>query len=150
MNAGGRRIPRILLVDDDHHHVEGYARVLREALGAEVVLATNVEEAVAALYRAPVDLVVVDVFLPLGGTPRGSLGPRARRYVEHLDHLGGLVLLDELDRVDPAPRLLAHTACNDPVLLQLLGERVTARVRKPAPFEVLLRAILDALRPDSG
>lgn len=136
---------RILLVDDESHHVEGYARVLRDALGAEVITAATVEEAVAALHAAPVDLVVADVFIPLGRRAGGSLGPRARRYAEHLDHLGGLVLLDELDRVDPAPRLLAHTACNDPVLVQLLGERVTARVRKPAPFEVLLRAIVEAL-----
>ncbi|MFN7146628.1 MAG: hypothetical protein ACK4YP_22835, partial [Myxococcota bacterium] len=74
------------------------------------------------------------------------LGPRARRYAEQVEHLGGLVLLDELDRVDHAPILLAHTACNDPILIELLGERVAARVRKPAPTEVLLNAVLEALR----
>jgi hypothetical protein len=56
-----------------------------------------------------------------------------------------VVLLDELDRVNPAPKILAHTACTDFALLEVLGERVTARVPKPAPVDVLLRAVLEAL-----
>jgi hypothetical protein len=62
-----------------------------------------------------------------------------------LIHLGGLVLLDELDRVEPAPRVLAHTACTDYALLEVLGDRVTAQVPKPAPVDVLLRAVMEAL-----
>jgi len=56
------------------------------------------------------------------------------------------VLLDEIDRVVPAPVVLAHTACTDPILISLLGERVHSRVRKPAPFEVLLNAIMGVVR----
>lgn len=137
---------RLLFIDDDPENVEGVAATLREALDAEVLVVTSVEEAVKALHAAPIDIVVTDVFIPLGASPRDVLGPRARRYAEQLDHLGGLVLLDELDRVDPAPIVLAHTACIDPVLVELLGERVHARVRKPAPFEVLLEAVLEAIR----
>ncbi len=137
---------RLLFVDDDPENVETAARILAEALDADVQIATTVEEAVAALHAAPVDLVVTDLFIPLGRGPGGALGPRARRYAEQVAHLGGLVLLDELDRVEPAPLLLAHTACTDPVLIELLGERVLARVRKPAPVEVLLNAVLAALR----
>lgn len=138
---------RFLFVDDDPENVELVARTLREALDAEVRVVTTVEEAVAALHEATFDLVVADLFIPLGeGGVAGALGPRARRYAEQVEHLGGLVLLDELDRVDHAPILLAHTACNDPILIELLGERVAARVRKPAPTEVLLNAVLEALR----
>lgn len=136
---------RLLFVDDEPHLVESYGRILRDALDAEVVVATTVEEAVDALHRAPVDVVVADVFIPLGRR-HGALGPRARRYAEHIEHLGGLVLLDELERVAPPPILLAHTACTDPVVVELLGARAAARVRKPAPFDVLLHAIVDALR----
>lgn len=137
---------RLLFVDDDPENVEGLARTLREALDADVVVATSVEEAVRALHAAPVQVVVTDLFIPMGATPRAVLGPRARRYAEQLEHLGGLVLLDEIDRLDPAPLVLAHTACVDPILIELLGERVHARVRKPAPFEVLLDEVLDAIR----
>jgi CheY-like chemotaxis protein len=137
---------RLLFVDDDPENIEGVARTLRDALDADVVLAATVEAAVAELHRAPVDLVVTDVFIPMGTRPRDAMGPRARRYAEQIEHLGGLVLLDEIDRVDPVPLVLAHTACVDPVLVELLGEKVYARVRKPAPFEVLLDAVLDALR----
>lgn len=136
---------RLLFVDDDPENVEGIARTLREALEIEVVVVTTVEAAVFELHRAPVTLVVTDLFIPMGARPQDAMGPRARRYAEQLEHLGGLVLLDEVDRVEPPPIVLAHTACVDPILLELLGERVYARVRKPAPFEVLLEAVLDAL-----
>ena len=136
---------RILFVDDDPQQVSTVAGVLREALDAEVRVVCTVEEAVALLHEWPADLVVTDIFIPLGASSRGTLGPRARRYEETVQHLGGLVLLDELDRVDPAPRVLAHTACTDFALIEVLGSRVYARVPKPAPVDVLLRAVLEAL-----
>ncbi len=136
---------RILFVDDDPEHVAVVSRTIAEALDADVVLATSVQQAVAAVHEAPCDLVVTDIFIPLGEQPRAARGPRARRYAQTLQHLGGLVLLDELDRVDPVPRVLAHTACTDFELLEILGERVHDRVPKPAPVDVLLRAVLQAL-----
>ena len=99
------------------------------------------------LFRS--DLVVTDVFIPVHSVPESQLGPRARRKTEHIEHLGGLVLLDEIDRLTDPPLLLAHTACVDPVLIELLGERVVERVRKPAPTEVLLDAVLRVLREAS-
>jgi CheY-like chemotaxis protein len=137
---------KVLFVDDDPENVEFVARTLRDALDAEVAVVSTVEEAVRALHAQRYDLVVTDIFIPMGDAPRDAIGPRARRYAEQLGHLGGLVLLDEIDRVDPAPPILAHTACTDPVLIELLGERVVGRVRKPAPAEVLLDAVLEALR----
>ena len=138
---------RLLFVDDDPANIEPIARILQDALGPEVeiLLANTVERAVEILHtpseRGGVDIVVTDLFIPLGARLRGALGPRARKYAEDIEHLGGLVLLDEIDRLDPAPLVLAHTACTDPILTKLLGERVHARIPKPAPFEVLLRAI---------
>jgi CheY-like chemotaxis protein len=136
---------RIVFVDDEPENVELVSRTLAEALDAEVHIATTVEQAVELLHAAETDLVIADIFIPLGRTPEGTLGPRARRYAETVRHLGGLVLLDELDRVVPAPKVLAHTACTDFALLEVLGDRVHAKVPKPAPVDVLLRAALEAL-----
>ena len=41
--------------------------------------------------------------------------------------------------------VLAHTACTDWALVEILGEQVHAQVPKPAPVDVLLRAIIEAL-----
>lgn len=135
----------MLFIDDEPHHVETVAHTLSDALDIEVMVARSVEEAIDLLKDRPADLVVTDIFIPLGDKPRTSLGPRARRYAENLKHLGGLVLLDELDRLEPAPVILAHTACTDFALLEILGERVCDRVPKPAPVDVLLRAVLRGL-----
>ena len=133
----------ILFVDDEPENVSMVATTLREALGMQVEVAHSVEEAVSALHQHTVTLVVTDIFVPLGERPHGALGPRARRKAEHIEHLGGLVLLDELDRYKC--KVLVHTACVDPALLEILGERQVERVRKPAPPEVLIDAILRAL-----
>ncbi len=136
---------RILIIDDDPQHVRALAQLLRAALDAHVDLVDSVADAVEHLHTHAYDVVVTDIFIPLGDAPRDKLGPRARRYAEGLRHLGGLVLLDELDRVEPAPKVLAHTACTDFELIEVMGERVDARVPKPAAAEVLLRAVIEAL-----
>jgi CheY-like chemotaxis protein len=136
---------RILFVDDDPEHVEVVQRTVAEALDAEVLVVTTVEDAVAALHATTFDLVVTDIFIPLGTKPRESMGPRSRRYEDTVQHLGGLVLLDEIDRVTPTPKVLAHTACTDLALIEVLGACVSARVPKPAPVDVLLRAVIEAL-----
>jgi CheY-like chemotaxis protein len=136
---------RILFVDDDPQHVDVVQRTVAEALDAEVWVVSSVEEAVAALHEHAFDLVVTDIFIPLGTKPRVSMGPRSRKYEDTVQHLGGLVLLDELDRVVPAPKVLAHTACTDTALIEILGSCVSARVPKPAPVDVLLRAVIEAL-----
>lgn len=137
---------RILVVDDEPEPLEPSIQLLRVALDAQVQVVTSVEDAVEALHREAVDLVIADIFLPLGVRPRELLGPRARRYAQNLAHLGGLVLLDELDRLEPAPKVLAYTACTDFALLEVLGDRVTARVPKPCPADVLLQAVMEAAR----
>lgn len=136
---------RILFVDDEPGHVDVVQRTVAEALDAQVVVADSVEAAVRALHETSFDLVVTDIFIPLGSKPRDAMGPRSRRYEETVQHLGGLVLLDELDRVSPRPKVLAHTACTDMALIEILGDCVAARVPKPAPVDVLLRAVLEAL-----
>ena len=136
---------RILFIDDDPEHVALVSRLIAEVLGAQVDVVDTVEAAVQLLQDRPYALVVTDIFIPLGPGARASMGPRSRSYQENLQHLGGLVLLDELERVTPRPRVLAHTACTDFALIEVLGDAVYAKVPKPAPPDVLLRAVLEAL-----
>ena len=136
---------RLLFVDDEPERIEILRPTLEDILDAEVVVATTVADAVAALNAAPTDLVVFDVFMPLGQSPRDALGPRARRYADRIEHLGGLVFLSELQRMPSPPKALLHTACTDFALLELMDEAVTAQVPKPAPADVLLRFVLEAL-----
>lgn len=136
---------RILFVDDEAAHAQVVTGLLRTVLDAEVEIVTTVRAAIERVHDVQVDLVITDIFLPLGDAPREVLGPRARRYKESLDHLGGLVLLDELERVDPGPIILAHTACTEHAIFDVLGDRVAGKVHKPASADHMLRSVLEAL-----
>lgn len=135
----------ILFVDDEPDNVEAIVRILSDALPVPIVAVCTVQEAVALLHERPWKVVVMDLFVPLGDHPRRVLGPRARRYQEHVDHLGGLVLLEEIDRLPLRPVVVSHTACTDHVLHEVFGDRVARQVPKPAPVEVLLQVLMELL-----
>lgn len=141
---------RVLFVDDELENVNFCVTALNSAGVAQAFAVSTVEAAVRALHAERVDILVMDLFIPMGHTPAGPLGPRARKYAENLGDLGGLVLLDELERVANPPVTLLHTACRDHVVLELTRERVASRIRKPAPAEVLLEAVLAAIRNPEG
>ncbi len=136
---------RLLFIDDEPKYVESVTGILKESLDVEIVLVQTVRQAIHELSETKFDLVVTDIFIPLGPHPRDAMGPRSRKYADTVQHLGGLVLLDELDRVVPPPTVLAHTACTDVALLEILGGCVHGRVPKPAPVDVLLKAVIEAL-----
>lgn len=140
----------LLFVDDEIENVSGLAEMIAEAFDREVTVVGTVEEAVENLHEHAYDAVVMDLFIPLGDHPHRVLGPRARRYQEQVDHLGGLVLLEELDRLPEAsrPTVISHTACTDHVLLEIFGDRVHRRVPKPAPYDMLFFALLEILPDD--
>jgi CheY-like chemotaxis protein len=140
--------PGILFVDDEPDNVASIVGILQGALAVPVVVVDSVERAVGLLHERPWRIVVMDLFVPLGAHPRKVLGPRARRYQEHVDHLGGLILLEEIDRLADRPVVVAHTACTDHVLHEVFGDRVRHRVAKPAPVEVLLQVLMDVLREE--
>ncbi|MCO4743273.1 MAG: hypothetical protein KC912_00700 [Proteobacteria bacterium] len=135
----------LLFVDDETENVSLAASILEDALGEPVIVVDTVEDAVALLHDQPFKLVVMDLFIPLGAHPDRVLGPRARRYQAQVDHLGGLVLLEELDRLEDGPIVISHTACTDHVLLELFGDRVARRIPKPAPMDTLLQNIMEVL-----
>lgn len=136
----------ILFVDDDVENVQTLAAILGDALGVEVLIVTSVEAAVTALHDRPWTAIVMDLFIPLGDHPQRVLGPRATRYQDQVEHLGGLVLLEEIERLASPPKVITHTACNDHVLLELFRDRVVLRIPKPAPVDTALMQIVDALR----
>lgn len=135
----------ILLVDDEAENVGILSDILADAGFGPVRVARSVTEAVAALHERAWALVIMDVFIPLGDHPQRVLGPRAARLQATVEHLGGLVLLDEIDRMDAPPRVVAHTACTERPLLEVLDGRVAARLRKGAPLDTVLRDVLDVL-----
>ncbi len=71
---------RILFVDDEPEQLSVAIHLVKEVLDCTVDVATTVESAVSLLHEYPMDLVVTDIFIPLGARPGGVLGPRARRY----------------------------------------------------------------------
>jgi len=138
----------ILFVDDELDNVELIAEILGEALEMPVLIEQTVEGAVERLHEMDLTAVVMDLFIPLGDHPQRVLGPRAKRYQAQVEHLGGLVLLEEIDRLEKRPIVMSHTACTDHVLLELFGDRVARRIPKPAPLDTLLRNVIEVLRPD--
>jgi CheY-like chemotaxis protein len=136
----------ILFVDDDPENMSAVSGILADALGVPVRLVTSVEAAVECLHTSAWRLVVMDLFVPLGDHPHRVLGPRAARYQGQVEHLGGLVLLEEIERLREPPLVVSHTACTDHVLLDLFKDRVVARIPKPAPIDTVLQQLLEALR----
>lgn len=135
----------LLFVDDEVDNVSLAAEILAEALDMRVQVVDSVEGAVEALHRTPWKAVIMDLFIPLGDHPHRILGPRARRYQDNVEHLGGLILLEEIDRLHDRPIVISHTACTDHVLLELFGDRVARRIPKPAPMDTLLQNVMEAL-----
>lgn len=136
----------ILFVDDELENVKIASEILQEALDEPVESVTSVELAVERLLEHPWRALVMDLFIPLGDHPRRVLGPRSRRYQDQVDHLGGLVLLEEVERLHYQPLVISHTACTDHVLLELFKDRVVRRIPKPAPLDTLLHNLLEVLR----
>ena len=136
----------ILFVDDELENVKIAAEILQEAFDEPVESVTSVELAVERLLEHPWRALVMDLLIPLGDHPRRVLGPRSRRYQDQVEHLGGLVLLEEVERLSYQPLVISHTACTDHVLLELFKDRVIRRIPKPAPLDTLLHNLLEVLR----
>ena len=136
----------ILFVDDEPENVALATSILADSLSAPVIAVETVEHAVRELHRRRWAMVVMDLFIPLGDHPQRVLGPRAFKYQEHVEHLGGLVLLEEIERLPhPRPIVVSHTACTDHILLELFGEVVARRIPKPVPLDTLLQNLLEVL-----
>lgn len=145
--AQGDNLKRLLFVDDEPHNIATVCKILQDALEVEITIVETVDDAIKALQAKEYTIVITDIFIPMGKNLRQTVGPRARKYEENLRHLGGLALLDNIDKLKEPPKIITHTACTDYALLEILGEHVIANIPKPSPIEVLLKAIRDVLHP---
>ena len=98
----------VLFVDDDLENVALAAEIVEEAAGREVAVVASVERAVELLLEQDWTLVVMDLFIPLGDHPHRVLGPRARRYQEHVDHLAVRLNIIPMPPIDLEEGLELH------------------------------------------
>ncbi len=135
-------MPQILFIDDEPYNLALAIEILEEAIPeCSIAVTETAHDSIQWLDEHTADLVVMDIFLPLGKRIADSLGPRAKEYQDTLRHLGGIAILDFLDKRPSPPKVLAHTACTDFELLSILGDIVHDRIPKPASVEVLLEAV---------
>ncbi|NUL18069.1 response regulator [Agrobacterium tumefaciens] len=91
-------MPRILIVEDDPFKHRELATVINDQLGdADVVTASSVREAIAALGDEPFHCILLDIALPSHGLQKGQGAPTSLPS-------GGLEILMELNysgRRDP-------------------------------------------------
>ena len=135
-------MPKLLFIDDEPYNLELAVDILTEVIeDCSIVVKETAHDSIQWLSENTADLIIMDIFLPLGQNLQETLGPRAKEYSEHLKHLGGIAILDFLEKNPHPPKVLTHTACTDFALLEILGDIVHDRIPKPASVEVLLDAI---------
>ena len=135
-------MPKLLFIDDEPYNLELAIDILTEVVeDCSIVVKETAHDSIQWLSENTADLIIMDIFLPLGQNLQQTLGPRAKEYADHLKHLGGIAILDFLERHPDSPKVLTHTACTDFALLEILGDIVHDRIPKPASVEVLLEAI---------
>ena len=136
----------LLFVDDEPENLEWALNILRITLSdARIDVTETVEDTIQHLSEKHYDLMIMDIFIPMGKNAIQTLGPRARQYQDNMRHLGGLAILDYVEKMASKPKILAHTACTDYALIEVLGDLVYDRIPKPAAVDVLLNEIQRAL-----
>ena len=123
-DAETKRLPRILLVDDDPDHLALCARWLTLA-GYQVDGAAGGTAALASLERARPDLVISDLVM---------------------DDMNGLRLLSEIHRQDPVlPTMVMSGKAGVPDALEAAHLGVSGFLEKPFSKDALLEAVAKAL-----
>ena len=135
-------MPNLLFIDDEPYNLELAIDILSEVIeDCSIVVKETAHDSIQWLTDHTPDLVIMDIFLPLGPNIQDTLGPRAKEYSDNLRHLGGIAILDFLEKHPNPPKVLTHTACTDFALLEILGDIVHDRIPKPASVEVLLEIV---------
>ena len=136
----------ILFIDDSPERYNVAFSILQATNdNMNIYLASNVKSSIRLLCDVEFDLVIMDIFMPLGEDAEEVIGRRADIYVENLQHMGSLELLDFLRRMDTKPIILMHTACFDHDVISVFNEIIDDRIPKPAPVEVFIKSITEAL-----
>ena len=139
-------MPQILFIDDEPYNLSMIVDMLPMVIeDCTIHITETAKESTEWLSNNQPDLIVMDIFLPLGSKPQQRLGTRSHQFEENLRHLGGLAILDFVEKMTPRPLVLTHTACTDFSLLEILGDVVYERIPKPASMEMLMEIIQRAL-----
>ena len=119
-NSPSQRGLRILVVDDNRDAATMMSMLL-ELRGHQTELAHNGLDAVRAAMRACYDVVLLDLGMPV------------------MDGFQAAAILNELE---PAPKLIACSAWDDPETVRRTAELgFTAHFTKPVPFDDLEAAL---------
>jgi len=107
---------RVLVVDDNVIN-QTVAEALVEALGYDVVVATNGVEALAACHRAPPDMVLMDIEMPLMG---GLDATQRLRALQRVGILPPFPIVGATSRSDRYPESVCLNAGMDGCLAKPL------------------------------
>jgi len=139
-------MPNILLIDDAPEKYNTAFGILQATQdNMNIYLSSNVRSTIRLMCDVKFDLVILDVFIPVGQGAEDTLGSRAKMYEGEYQHLGGLELIDFLNKMEDKPKVLMHTECFDYDIISMFSEVVDDRIPKPASVDVFIKEILRAL-----
>lgn len=139
-------MPNILFIDDSPEIYNVAFSILQATQNdMNVYLSSNVRSAIRLLCDVKFDLIILDVYIPIGEGAEDTLGSRAKMYEGEFQHLGGLELIDFLNKMENRPKVLMHTACFDYDIISMFNPIVDDRIPKPASIDVFIKAVIEAL-----
>ena len=139
-------MPNILFIDDTPEKYNTSFGILQATQdNINIYLSSNVRSTIRLMCDVKFDLIIMDVFIPIGEGAEDTLGNRARIYEGEYQHLGALELIDFLNKMENKPTVLLHTACFDYDIVSMFSEVVDDRIPKPASADVLIKAVIKAL-----
>ena len=139
-------MPNILFIDDSPEIYNVAFSILQATQNdMNVYLSSNVRSTIRLLCDVKFDLIILDVYIPIGEGAEDTLGSRAKMYEGEFQHLGGLELIDFLDKMENRPKVLMHTACFDYDIISMFNPIVDDRIPKPASIDVFIKAVIEAL-----
>ena len=131
---------RILLVEDEDHLAQGLAYNLRNA-GYDVEIASTGEEALEAVERQALDLILLDVMLP------GISGLEVAAHLRKAGHIEPIVMLSAKDRIADSIAGL-EAGADDYITKPFDLDEVLARVRGALRRQVWGRTFPSAGSPE--
>ena len=107
-------MPQILFIDDEPYNLSMVVELLPGIIpDCTVHITENASTSIEWLTNNQPDIIIMDIFLPLGANPQHRLGSRAHQFEENIRHLGGLAILDYVEKMTSRPLVFTHTACTD-------------------------------------
>jgi CheY-like chemotaxis protein len=138
---------RILFIDDNPDQFRMILDTLEFIIDdLDIEYSNSVSDAIKKMCEKEYDVVIMDIFLPLGTNSQSIVGPKNKLYKDlDASHLGGLEVLDFLEKMQDHPKVLMHTASLDSMLIEMFSDISEYRIPKPCPPEVFISKVSEAL-----